>query len=722
MQLTGCALPARQPSRTSLRSMSIFEVPKLILSKVPLMFWQTPSNEVRKAEFLESKSEVSTERIQKLYALIIGIDNYPALPSLRGAVADANAICEFLKSELNVPEKHIINLRNEEATRSGIIQGFKTLWKNPDIKQNDPILIYYAGHGGLANANNQWKSRYGAHHIQVIFPFDYQQKISGSIGSLKVNSIPDRTIAALLNKLAAEKGDNVTVIFDSCHSASGTRDLVDESSEKATNEDRRHRSAEVVLDIPHDIDDELFALLGIERSLYAKQQRDAQLLLHTDQTSHIHFAACGSHEKAIEENGRGVFTTELLKKIREARVENITYRNLMKFLKITDSQSPQCYGKNKDRILFDARISSESIAFISVVFKDGAWTLEAGTASGVTQESIWELHETPTESSVAIGRFKVNDLLGSIATLEPLDSGSKLPTNSDDHRLYARCVRIGKGEELVLKVWMSSDDQKFLFSSSHQHIGRIHESGLGYIMTPTQHNADMVLELHYPQSKEEATSAAEPEVLFSWCDNVTKKYGVMKLGDRIPASRDSVETTLFAVARWRWYLKYTTPPSKLSRQEVTMKMLRVANRVGFRSMFLGQPEDMTTNPDGTVEFTVDNRSLYGFKLKSNIRSPLYVRMFYFDTADFSIGDIFGHNTGLGGSPVRFSISSENSVEIGYMKVFWSTEPLELDHLKQQSAFKMKPGDTRGGAVDTSVSNVEWGTVTLPLVLQRRSGA
>ncbi|KAG8696507.1 hypothetical protein FRC11_000685, partial [Ceratobasidium sp. 423] len=102
-------------------------------------------------------------------------------------------------------------------------------------------------------------------------------------------------------------------------------------------------------------------------------------------------------------------------------------------------------------------------------------------------------------------------------------------------------------------------------------------------------------------------------------------------------------------------------------------------------------------------------------------------------------DMFGHNTARGestfnvapggelligdgidgGCPIRFSISSGNRVEIGYMKVFWSTAPLELDHIKQKSAFKLKPGDMRGGCIDCSGPTIEWGVVSLPLVLQEQ---
>jgi hypothetical protein len=113
----------------------------------------------------------------------------------------------FLTSDLHVPSDHIINLRNNDASRQGIIQGFQKLRDDPRIQKGDPILIYYAGHGGLSKAPEEWKARCGANEVQVIFSFDYGIEDQGS--AMPINCIPDQTIAALLNELAAVKGDNI---------------------------------------------------------------------------------------------------------------------------------------------------------------------------------------------------------------------------------------------------------------------------------------------------------------------------------------------------------------------------------------------------------------------------------------------------------------------------------------------------------------------------------
>jgi hypothetical protein len=122
-----------------------------------------------------------------------------------------------------------------------------------------------------------------------------------------------------------------TVIFDSCHAASGTRDKLpheppSEPVEPASSRQARYAKVEFV--IPCDIDDEIISPADVP-ALDPDESRHGRLMLCTNQSSHIHLAACGSREEAWEEHGRGVFTVALLKSIRASGVDKISYRNLM---------------------------------------------------------------------------------------------------------------------------------------------------------------------------------------------------------------------------------------------------------------------------------------------------------------------------------------------------------------------------------------------------------
>ncbi len=111
-----------------------------------------------------------------LYALVIGIDEYKDtnIHRLSGAVADADAVCKFLESHLHVPKDRIVNLRNEKATRSAMMSAIKNIASTPEatIGADNPILIYYAGHGGQTNTPEPWKPSLGP-RIEMLLPYDF---------------------------------------------------------------------------------------------------------------------------------------------------------------------------------------------------------------------------------------------------------------------------------------------------------------------------------------------------------------------------------------------------------------------------------------------------------------------------------------------------------------------------------------------------------------------
>ncbi len=55
----------------------------------------------------------------------------------------------------------IKNICNEKATRLTIEAAIKDFGNNPAIKKDDPILIFYTGHGAEANASSGWASANG---------------------------------------------------------------------------------------------------------------------------------------------------------------------------------------------------------------------------------------------------------------------------------------------------------------------------------------------------------------------------------------------------------------------------------------------------------------------------------------------------------------------------------------------------------------------------------
>ena len=138
--------------------------------------------------------------------MIIGINNYKSsrIPNLVGAVPDADAMRDYLQKHLGVPSSQIMNLRNSKATRAAIIDGIRAFSLNEEIEEGDPILIYFAGHGGSADTPKDWEVG-SAGKIELLVPYDHSSLEGGN----PKHGIPDRTLGALLSQLAIEKGDNI---------------------------------------------------------------------------------------------------------------------------------------------------------------------------------------------------------------------------------------------------------------------------------------------------------------------------------------------------------------------------------------------------------------------------------------------------------------------------------------------------------------------------------
>ncbi|KAK0191759.1 hypothetical protein F5146DRAFT_930411, partial [Armillaria mellea] len=120
------------------------------------------------------------------WAILISIDAYQTYP-LHGCVSDASLIKKFLIDDIKVPDHHIQCLLGLEGSNTGspftpshtnIINMLRSLIDNPEIKQNNNIIIYYAGHGASYTCSEHFSTaKYscltGACPIQALCPIDH---------------------------------------------------------------------------------------------------------------------------------------------------------------------------------------------------------------------------------------------------------------------------------------------------------------------------------------------------------------------------------------------------------------------------------------------------------------------------------------------------------------------------------------------------------------------
>lgn len=257
------------------------------------------------------------------------------MPNLKGAVSDADSVQDFLRSFLRIPSHRIKNLRNEEATRVAIEDEIKNLASSTAISKDDPILIYFAGHGTQANAPSGWPTGNAEGIIQMLVPHDFAA--NGSDDIRRGQGFLDVTFSSLLADLASQKSDNIvscecylhflksnivcalkTIILDSCHSGSGTR------------KDRLDPDVAVRgFDLP-----ESYVVPQALLTEYsaARASAIAKGFEKTGLRSHILLAACMQHQEAMESHGKGMFTSQLITLFKEEGVDKLTYQDVITML------------------------------------------------------------------------------------------------------------------------------------------------------------------------------------------------------------------------------------------------------------------------------------------------------------------------------------------------------------------------------------------------------
>lgn len=147
----------------------------------------------------------------KVWAVIVGVDNYPNFPHLKYAVKDARAFYDLLVKTKLVSPDNIFFVSNEKANLSNLRSILGTKLKR-NAGQDDMVIIYFAGHGAT---EKDAKSPDGDGLEKYLLPFDADPK------DLYASALPMREISYILNRINSER---LIFIADSCYSgASGGR-------------------------------------------------------------------------------------------------------------------------------------------------------------------------------------------------------------------------------------------------------------------------------------------------------------------------------------------------------------------------------------------------------------------------------------------------------------------------------------------------------------------
>ncbi|KAK0215163.1 caspase domain-containing protein [Armillaria nabsnona] len=664
-------------------------------------------------------------------ALVIGINSYKSIrPKLAGAVADAKKFAKLLLEKLVWEDKtpllgEIQILCDEKATRSAIIQALASFKDNDQIVQGRTAMImYYAGHGARAKTPIEWTDWTGTGgYVELLCPVD-SETILPADG--KVDSIPDRTINYILRDLSAAKGNNITLIFDCCHSAGMNRALNSNGTVVRGLVDILTISAECDTDI-----------VSLERG-HSNRETPSSNEVHEGSCAswdtHILLAACARGQEARERDSQGDFTRALLDVLGTVPIFDLTYRSLMHRLRMPagSSQTPHLDGKHINRCIFTLSQEAEANSMIHcspLKCPNSIWlSLHAGSVQGVVTGSIYDIYDSELPKSVPLVTAEVASVDLFTSELKPLGYSPKgsnfTQKSSADSIWYAQLSK-----DSCFKFLIYCNDLDF-------HI--LHQV---FDETPDD-KIKLIYPLYHADSPEKADICLKVEgnrVLFSrggtnsFVEADMEKPGhFFQLIGKLLPSYFSYKPLAGDINRIRVFLNHyacfnyhITMRGSVDLEDlvsIEMHQLKRDEEDNFhivdgRNMLSDlQRRDCVKITVTTVESLNDARSSneafrYGFTIQSRSEQKLYPHILCFDPSTLEIDVVYSNMTstrnlmgelnvetclsnkdsivsfGLGDSmvqPFLFSLSGGQNVDIQFIKILVTTEPVDLRCILQPS--------------------------------------
>ncbi|KZV74055.1 hypothetical protein PENSPDRAFT_732472 [Peniophora sp. CONT] len=663
---------------------------------------------------VETVVNVETTRKSPLHALIIGIDTYKSerIPNLSGAAADANAMDEYLRLDLDVPTEQIVNLRNEQATRAAIIRSIEAFHTRGNIRTGDPILIYFAGHGCTTKAPKEW--RVGTQNISMIVPYDTETDL----------------------------GNAQTVIFDCCHSGSGTRDSRLSSSSYL----RRERGFVSRCTVPADLDQHIWSRVP--------RGRDVGVVpgfARSGTKSHVLLAACRETERAFEDNSRGYFTRELIRTLRTVQPDKITYQDLVQRIPKMPGQTPQCEGYNANAILFKALVPSGRRAAYRVdLGKKGGTVVCAGSVHGVAEGDTFaiypsrdfELGDEPMASMIAVKVHAfTTDMLGPVAYRVQDALANASPC-------FAIQTSVEKAAALRLHLPDAHSGQyERPVRAALEKVEQVHRvtGGPLIVIEDDQTLADLGM------------CASENDIAYTIHEPSVVALGLSRLHCTTKAEANSIQPVLSAAAHFFWHLHHAPKKNELNKLiDIQFYQLEIDEQAelgaDLRRPWAARGPDLYNS--GVVNVVADDDIPYGIVILNDSPVPLHVWAFYFNCSTLAISEYYrppayggeaaaplparrslteeelaagertegdyvkgeltiGYGAG-GGQPYKFFLRDGQELDVGFIKLFITTEPVDLSGIAQRSPFAM----ARDGITAANPPAAVWDTAMITVVQRK----
>ncbi|TFY62647.1 hypothetical protein EVJ58_g3735 [Rhodofomes roseus] len=633
----------------------------------------------------------------RVFAFIIGVDKYKSgrIWNLESCVDDAKSIKHWLTRDLHVPRDQICLLLDSDATKRRIEEKFTGhLINNPAIEPGDAILIYFAGHGSRVRSPAGWY-QHGLGEVEVLCPYDHDTRAAEG----RVAGISDRSLHAMIEDLCRTKGDNITLMLDTCFSPL-------RSYEGAGPKHVRYTAT--VKASPNDL------LSGLWRSATKQpgQKNASRGFTGSSYASHVVLAACGSGWFACEGKSGGNFTHALMTLKERVALHKLTYDDLNTEIStlMVDHQSAVSLGRHTDRILFDGIPFVPDGRYISIdVYDDEKVRVEAGAIHGIMEGTEFSIHHHNHRGSL-------NPTLALYSAVEVFPTWCLAQCKSSAKSAlavrhgWARITRWNNRTPFRVHI------RKSLFSLCRRFRLRhlipsdaeqaVTKAGLNMLRVKTAYQADVSVQLR----KRELVLERHDPVIASNARRVI----------RLPSRRTSGDVKIVDdAARFHLHLHRKNPENPLL-DLVAMELYRLDASTWKRT-------SCNMIVDGTAELEDDEKSsIYAVVLHNYSDYDLWPYLAYMDASGYGINMVYHPNPSASKDPplrknsfmvigeteseaLSFSLAGGADVGAGFLKLFVSTTFTPMRFIEQGSLAAVPSNTPRGAGRPPFSSNPDAGT-------------
>jgi len=368
--------------------------------------------------------------------------------------------------------------------------------------------------------------------------------------------------------------------------------------------------------------------------------------------------------------------------------------------------------------------------------KDEGYVIDAGAAHGITEGAIFEIYKDKhTHATTAPLGTMTASVPGPFSTV--LDFSPNSGYFAIESQAFALQIRAGKQEDISLYIPF---DQNLL---------TVFEA----IATEMQVNAQRQINI---LTDEDLKHGKKPDlgiafeggyIVFDIKDPNVTVHGLHRMPHRVPPITERVSPVIGAAAHYYWHLRRVGHAEEIQDAvEIEFTQLSSGNALKRK------PCGPNLIEAGVVDIVVDEDHIYGMKITNNGEFPLYASVFYFDNSDFSIGTcsqpVKGYSLDLTNSPVSYyqvqsakgqvdpcilpersltigygkggaqpfayGLSDEQDIDVGCLKIFLSTEKVDLSNIPQSTPFK----GHRGPRPPKSKPRGLWHTILFTIVQRR----